>query len=104
MLMTFQCNAYADITMFGSVGLKMVTMMGQPETNSGAIKADNIPHALDQLKAAVMREKENDQPMQSNDNAEQDEPSVSLANRAVPLIEMLNAAIQEDCPIMWQCQ
>ncbi|WP_425641668.1 DUF1840 domain-containing protein [Marinomonas gallaica] len=104
MLMTFQCNASADITMFGSVGLKMVTMMGQPETKSGAIKAENIPHALEQLKAAVTHEKENDQSMKSNNNAEQEEPTVSLATRAVPLIEMLNAAIQEDCPIMWQCQ
>lgn len=101
MLMTFQCIACADITMFGSVGLQMVKMMGEHESASGAINEDNVPAALEKLKAAVAHAKENDHTPSSYDG---DEQSVSIATRAVPLIDMLNAAIEEHCPVMWQSE
>lgn len=102
MLMTFRCNAYADITMFGEIGLQMVAMMGHSESTSGAIKAEGIPQALSKLKAALDSKKgTEDVPDDSDD---QGEPAVSLANRAVPLIEMLEAAVKQECDVMWESE
>lgn len=105
MLMTFQSNAYADITMFGEIGLEMVAMMGHRKTASGAIKAEGIPQALEHLTSALSLVKANTEQTQrydEEDDDEQDELPISLANRAVPLIKMLNAAIKEECHVMWE--
>ncbi|RDL43530.1 DUF1840 domain-containing protein [Marinomonas piezotolerans] len=102
MLITFRSNAYANITMFGSVGLQMISMMGYGSQTSGAIKAEDIPQALEKLMSALAAEKVNGTPVDADlDENEQDTPPISLANRAVPLIDMLKAANQEDSHIMW---
>ena len=37
-----------------------------------------------------------------DDEEEGDERKVSMHNRALPLIEMLEAAAREDVPVMWE--
>lgn len=103
MLITFRCKAYANVTMFGSIGLQMIKMMGHSGTVPGAIGAEEIPHALSLLKAAVTVEKRRaeQQEQDQDDDDERDDPPVSISNRALPLIDMLNAAISEECGIMW---
>ena len=104
MLVTFTCKAYADITMFGDVALTMLRMMGHSETVPGAILAEDVPAALDRLKRAVAAAK--DEPVQRGSTEAQDEDSderpVSLANRALPLIELLAAAAREKTDVMWK--
>jgi len=104
MLVTFTCKAYADITMFGDVALTMLRMMGHSETVPGAILAEDVPAALDRLKRAVTAAK--DEPVQRGSTEAQDEDSdeqpVSLANRALPLIELLAAAAREKTDVMWK--
>ncbi|SBS33615.1 hypothetical protein MAQ5080_02627 [Marinomonas aquimarina] len=107
MLMTFRCNAYANIMMFGSVGLQLVKMMGYGESSSGAIKAEDIPQALARLQTGLSNTPEDiEQPDLEQDEDEEDEEQqevvVSLAKRALPLIEMLNAATRDECGIMWE--
>ena len=46
MLVTFTTDAYADITMFGDVALKMLRMMGHSATVPSAILAADVPEAL----------------------------------------------------------
>lgn len=101
MLVTFTCKAYADITMFGDVALGMLKMMGHSETVPGAILAEDVPAALERLKRSIetapaqkeSRETRGDEP---------DEPPVSLAHRALPLIELLTAAAQQKADVMWK--
>lgn len=81
MLVTFTTKAYADITMFGDVGLAMLKMMGHSATVPGAILAADVPAALSRLTAAINAEKA--LPPFEHQNA--DEPVVSIANRALPL-------------------
>lgn len=108
MLITFRCKAYANVTMFGSIGLQMIKMMGHSGAVPGAIGAEEIPYALSQLKAAVNAEKKRaDQATQEqeyDDDDEREETPVSISNRALPLIDMLNAAISEECGIMWDSE
>jgi hypothetical protein len=98
MLVTFTTNAYADITFFGDVALTMLKMMGHSVTVPGAIMAEDVPAALSRLTAAIESEK-SPQPVEDKDT---DEPPVSLANRARPLIELLAAAVKANTYVMWK--
>lgn len=100
MLITFSCKAYADITMFGDVATRLLHMMGHTGTVPGAILAADLPEALNKLRAALRRlEAEAAPPKQ---DADDEDPPVSLSQRAVPLIELLQAAIREGQDLMWR--
>jgi hypothetical protein len=98
MLVTFTTDAYADITMFGDIALAMLKMMGHSGTVPGAILAADVPAAMSKLTAAINAEKVS-APIEDQDA---DEPVVSMANRALPLIDLLAAAAKADCNVMWK--
>lgn len=98
MLVTFTTDAHADITMFGDVALAMLKMMGHSATVPGAILAADVPVALSRLTAAIDAEKASP-PVEDKDA---DEPVVSMANRALPLINLLTAAAKAGCNVMWK--
>jgi hypothetical protein len=104
MLVTFTTDAHADITMFGDVALSMLKMMGHSETVPGAILAVDVPAALSRLKAAINLEKASSVkealPVEAED--EDHEPVVSMADRALPLIDLLTAAAKAECDVMWK--
>jgi len=100
MLVTFTTDAYADITMFGDVALAMLKMMGHSKTVPGAILAADVPMALNRLKTAIDAEKTSP-PVDENEDKD-DEPIVSMTDRALPLIELLTAAAQAECNVMWK--
>mgnify|MGYP001827677236 FL=1 len=99
MLVTFSTDAHADITMFGDVALAMLKKMGHSATVPGAILAEDVPAALNQLTAAIEAEKDS-QPVEQQDD--DDEPVVSMAHRAMPLIDLLSAAARDECNVMWK--
>ena len=97
MLVTFTTDAYADTIMFGEIALTMLKMMGHSATVPGAILAADIPVALSRLKAAINAEKSLP-PVVANDV---DEPVVSMAHRALPLLNLLAAAEKAGSNVMW---
>ena len=99
MLITFSTPAYADITMFGDVAVRMLKMMGHSETVPGAILAEDVRSALARLKAAI--EAVQQEPELENTDENDDEPAVSLSHRALPLIELLEAAAKAETNVMW---
>lgn len=101
MLVTFKTKAYANITMFGDVAVKLLRMMGHSGTVPSAILADDIPAALERLKAAVAEEKSSGVPEDARGD-DDGEPRISLAKRALPLIELLEAAARKHCDVMWE--
>ncbi len=98
MLVTFTTDAYADITMFGDVAVALLKMMGHSGTVPSAILAADVPAALSRLTAGIEAAKA----APSVDDEDEDEPQVSLSNRALPLINLLTAAAQEGCDVMWK--
>jgi hypothetical protein len=102
MLVTFKSKAYGDVTMFGDVALKLIRIMGHGGTVPGAIGADEIELSLGRLRAAVQADKElNAGKAEELHDGEEGGHRVSLAQRAVPLIEMLEAAERLGAPVMW---
>ncbi len=98
MLVTFSTNAYADITMFGEVALAMLKMMGHSATVPGAILAEDVPEALRLLTAAIEASKAS----QPTEDRDADEPVVSMAHRALPLLGLLTAAVKAETYVMWK--
>ena len=98
MLVTFKCKAYADIIMFGDVGNKMLEMMGFGNRVPGAIRAEDVPAALANLRRGLTAEPDQAEVADSEDDAQ---PAVSLHTRALPLLELLQAAIADDSQVRW---
>ncbi|MDO6706850.1 DUF1840 domain-containing protein [Photobacterium sp. 1_MG-2023] len=107
MLITFHSKASANITMFGEVAQQLIHMMGYCENIPGIIDVDDVPQALDNLQKAlaVTQQQEASQEASSEDTSdpwEDEEPRISMLTRARPLLEMLEAAIAEECTVMWE--
>ncbi|KTC87800.1 DUF1840 domain-containing protein [Legionella drozanskii] len=100
MLVTFSCDAYENITMFGDVAKRLLSIMGHSGTVPGAIVAKEIPDALSRLEKGVSQKQT--PPVKGQSEEEDDEQPVSLANRALPLINMLKAASKQQCNVMWK--
>ncbi len=85
--------------MFGDVAIHLLKLMGHSGTVPSAILPEDIPAALERLRAGLAAE-----PAGADDTPgnEQGEPPVSLKNRAFPLIELLEAAVREDVPVRWE--
>ncbi|OED93288.1 DUF1840 domain-containing protein [Vibrio breoganii] len=111
MLITFRCKSYANVTMFGDIGLQMIKMMGHSGTVPGAILAPDLPEALSKLTLSLATECTTAQKDTSStryvedvEDVEEDalsEQVVGLNLRAVPLIELLKSAINAQCDVMW---
>ncbi len=104
MLVTFRTSASGDITMFGDPAVKLLRLMGHSGTVPSAMNPEDIPEALEKLGKALAEMATEpvvtkDEELESTDNFS-DEP-VSLRNRALPLIELFEAAAAEDVPVLW---
>ena len=103
MLIKFKTTAsYPEITMFGEVALKLLALMGRSSKVPSAIKAEDIPAALESLRKGVAEADAALEDQPPHEEEEGEERRVSLHNRAVPLVEMLEAAQREDVPVMWE--
>ncbi len=99
MLITFKTNAYASITMLGDVGYKMLEMMGFGSPVPGAIDTEDVPAALHNLESALLKLPV---PVEPVDDADDHRPEISLQTRAVPLLELLQAAVTDEAYVRWE--
>ncbi len=105
MLITFRCRSHANITMFGDIALDMIKMMGHSGTVPGSISAQDLPEALSKLTTSLIQaaevEKSTAPEVNDDDDEDQSEPVVSIGRRAMPLVELLKSAIDDQCDVMW---
>ncbi|MEG3219608.1 DUF1840 domain-containing protein [Vibrio gigantis] len=105
MLITFSCKAHASVTMFGDVGLQFIKMLGHSGAIPGAMDASEVPQALDNLRAAIAAEKSKPVEQENTDDDNEEEvveAPVNIGSRAFPLVELLKAAIKDECEVMWE--
>jgi hypothetical protein len=104
MLVTFSCKAYPNTTYFGDVAQILLKMMGKSGNVPGALLAEDVPQALGKLQSAIEKLKAEPSLKISSQEDERDDwkdKPVSLAHRALPLIELLTAAAKARCDVMW---
>lgn len=115
MIVTFKTRAYPDITMFGDVAVSLLKLMGLTGSVPGALSAEDVEPALERLRRAL--DSGAADAMTSSDSAagardraapespeddDDEEPAVSLGKRAFPLLELLTAAHEQRCHVMWE--
>jgi hypothetical protein len=98
MLVKFDTKDAGQILMFGDVAVTLLKMMGNSGVVPGAILAADIPPALDRLKKGVAAQAQHPR---ARKNDEKEEPDVSLRQRAVPLIQLLERAAAGGYDVMW---
>jgi 6,7-dimethyl-8-ribityllumazine synthase len=105
MLITFKSKAAGDVMMFGDVATQMLRLMGKAHEPKGIITVEQIPDAIARLKQAAAEAKahaaDKEEPRVEKVPGGSERPYVSIALRAVPLIELLERARQAKEPVTW---
>lgn len=96
MLVTFFCDAYENITYLGDVAKELLRFMQQSGTIPGAILAKDVPEALTLLQKEL--DKRDVSPEKPHGNGSE----ISMTKRAFPLVNLLKAAIKDNCDVMWK--
>lgn len=110
MLITFMSDADADVIMFGEVGEQMLAVIGKdPQAPEGIVTLEQLPLALKALQQAVELDRMALRPPRASWGDDQEDgadakrgSAVGFAQRAVPLLEMLQRSIKEETPVTWQ--
>jgi len=104
MLVTFHCPAYADITMFSDLAVRLLKLMGHSGTVPGSLLAADVQAALERLEVAIEADEQLPESQESGEG-EGDESAVSLPHRALPVIQLLKSAekakAKAKCNVIW---
>jgi hypothetical protein len=93
--------------MFGDVAMALMEIMGKAATEKGIVTVEQLPDAIARLKAAVAQDKAEKPVIDHDERLFEKTPeggkreAVSLARRAVPLIELLEYSLKEAVPVTW---
>lgn len=110
MLITFKSDADGDVIMFGKVGQMMLECLGKdPADARGIITVAQLPEAIARLRAAIEQDKAE---TPRDDEREEDEwrepapsrpdPVIRLAQRAAPLLAMLQHSERAGVAVIWE--
>jgi hypothetical protein len=109
MPITFTTKSYADITMLNDTGEVMLELMDFGSLMPGAIAANDVPQALSNLqKNLADKSDQKDQEYDENEDENEDEDEedqtspVSMTTRAMPLLELLKSAANNDNNVSWR--
>jgi len=100
-LVRFHSKASGSVTMFGEVAKALLELMGMSGSVPGAVLAADVPDALRRLKQGLAAPAPNLSARERGDEEEEDR-AISLKTRAVPLIQLLEAAAKRDCDVVWE--
>jgi hypothetical protein len=102
MLLTFKSKGAGDLQMFSEHAEQLLAAIGRKlepaQAPRGIITADQVPAALAQLKAAAEAARLADRDRLSDPAAP---PRVGLAQRAFPLIDLLERAANKNRDVVW---
>jgi len=105
MIITFKSRAAGDVIQFGDPAKRLLGIMGKdPESATGIITVEQLPDALARLKAAVAAERAalgGQSRAQDDDEQQGKPPAITLSQRAVPLIELMEYALRDKTPVTW---
>lgn len=107
MLITFKSKASGDVIMFADVAKRLLEIMGKEPTDKGIVTVEQLPEALARLRKAAEEDRAAQRATQARRDAAGGEEThggqggVSLSQRAVPLIELLEWSVKKAVPVTW---
>jgi hypothetical protein len=108
MFIKFESNGSAPFVMPSGIAQQLVSMMGQGKEIEGSISGPTILDAISKLERALVQQSTAEEPQLLNKKGEESldddeaEQPLRTSARAVPLMEMLQAAKQADSFVMWR--
>lgn len=108
MMITFKSTASNDVLMFDTAAKDFLRCIGKaPEEATGIITVEQLPAAIDRVRTAIAADKT--QPLKAADNAGKEAANtddehterVGFAQRAVPMLELMERALAEGAPVVW---
>lgn len=115
MIVRFTSTEAGTIVMMDKTARTLLDIVGKEATASGVFTLEEMPAAIEKLKAAVKAEQEAASSELDDEDGDEDEKDekkagktehISLARRAFPLIEMLSrtAAAGREGHVMWEAR
>ena len=106
MIVTFKSPAAGDVIMFGAAAHRLLQIMGKQPAEKGVVTVEQLPDAIARLRAAVAEDKTQQRAQRAAANTQdedekREQPAVSLAQRAVPLLELLEWSLKKHKPVTW---
>lgn len=103
MPITFKSKASGDVIMLDESGKEMLSLLGKDANESkGIFSLDQLSSAIMTLKQAIAADKALPQPKAEAVGSRDDpEIGVRLYQRALPLIELMERALQEKTYVTW---
>jgi len=105
MLYKFKSKAAGDLIMLEPNGRRVLQIIGKDPGPKGIILPEEMPQAVQDLEAAIVREEAEQKAAIEEAKAKGEVPprfdAVSLRQRAVPFIDMLRRCSKEDKEIVW---
>jgi hypothetical protein len=91
--------------MFDKVAQRMMEIMGKEVAARGVVTVEQMPECIARLKAAIAEDRARAQPRDEEADAEAGRTGVnapvSLAQRALPLVELLERSLRAEKPVLW---
>ena len=100
-MITFGCQACGEVMMFDDVARRMMEIMGKASAERGIVTVEQLPEAIARLRAAIASDRTAGRPQAEEGDEEGDEPRVGIAQRALPLVELLERALEAEVPVLW---
>lgn len=107
-IVTFKSAACADVIYFGDVARRMMELMGKEAADQGIVTVEQLPGAIAQLRGAIAADRElhralvqDEEPQMEKTAGGGTRPRISLTQRALPLLAMLEASLAEKKPVVW---
>lgn len=104
MLIKFKSKAGGDVIMLGESGKEILKLLGKDADDSkGIFTPDQLADAITTLKHAIESDKalpdqsQLEQPLDDDDAVD----DVRLYQRAVPVLQLMESALQEDTYVTW---
>ena len=111
MLVKFNSSTSGEMIMFAAHARRLFDAIGKEGTARGVFTTEQLPAAIAALKQAIdadraatrqaQAETENAEDDEADDEAREDDP-VSLAQRAAPLLRLMEWTLKEKGFILWQ--
>jgi hypothetical protein len=108
MLIIFTTKVRPDVVMFGDIAGLLLRAMGENEQPPGILRGENIKIASDKLRAHLqMFSPENTRLADAGTDKPEEEIKeqlnyVGLKKRALPLLELLDAAYRKNSDVIWR--
>ena len=106
MLVKFTSSTSGQIMMFAQVARQLLDLVGKDCSARGVITTEQLPEAIERLRAATAEHKTHSTTHGEADNEdgsdEQDGSPIGLGQRAYPMIELLEWTRKEDGFVLWE--